>query len=182
MVAAGALVALLLAAGTAHGFGFRGCVSDDGAGPCTSIANTNALDGALAVALSPDGKQLYTAAAAGSAVAGFGVDPVTGALGLTQCFGTTADGPCTSIDNANALHGAWSVVVSPDGTSLYSAAAFGNAIASFTRNPDSGALSVQGCVSSDGSGPCTNIANTSALATPYALVMSPDGEQLYSAA
>ena len=103
MVAAGALLVLLLTAGPAHGFGFQGCVSNDGAGPCTSIANTNALDGPHAVALSPDGEQLYSAAAVGGAVARFGVDPLTGAPGFTDCFGTTADGPCTSIANANAL-------------------------------------------------------------------------------
>ncbi len=183
MVAGAALVLLFaLPVGPAHGFGFRGCVSGDGAGPCTSIANTNALHGPSAVTLSPDGRQLYSAAPAGQAIAAFAVDPLTGALGFSQCLGATADGPCTSIANTNALDLAWSSVASPDGTSLYVAAAIGDAIASFTRNPATGALSIQGCVGATSAGPCTSISNTNALHTPYALVMSPDGKQLYVAA
>jgi 6-phosphogluconolactonase (cycloisomerase 2 family) len=183
MVAGAALVlAFALPVGPAHGFGFRGCLSGDGAGPCTSIANTNALHGVNAVTLSPDGKQLYSAAAAGQTIAAFAVDPLTGALGFSQCFGGTADGPCTSITNTNALSLAWSTVVSPDGTSLYAAAALGNAIASFTRDPATGALTIQGCVGATSTGPCTSISNTNALHTPYALAMSPDGKQLYVAA
>lgn len=183
MVAGAALVlAFALPVGPADGFGFRGCVSGDGTGPCTSIANTVALHGPNAVTLSPDGNQLYSAAAAGQAIAAFAVDPLTGALGLSQCLGATADGPCTSIDNTNALDLAWATVVSPDGTSLYAAAALGNAIASFTRDPATGALSIQGCIGATSAGPCTAIGNTNALHTPYALAMSPDGKQLYVAA
>jgi 6-phosphogluconolactonase (cycloisomerase 2 family) len=182
MVGAALVLLLGIAAGPAHGFGFRGCVSGNGAGPCTSIENTNALSSPHAVALSPGGEQLYSPSGAGQAVAAFSVDPLTGALGFAQCLGATSDGPCTSIDNTNALALAWSIAMSPDGASLYSAAISGNAIASFTRDPGTGALGIQGCVGATAAGPCDSIANTSALNTPYAILMSPDGKQLYSAA
>ncbi len=80
------------------------------------------------------------------------------------------------------MRGADVVVVSPDGRNVYVGAFFGNAVATFDRDPASGALTqpagASGCIAELANGGC---AKGRALAAPEGLAISPDGDTVYAA-
>jgi 6-phosphogluconolactonase (cycloisomerase 2 family) len=171
----------LIAAGSAHGFQFKSCVSHDGSGPCTSIGNSEALNFPASVVVSPDGRHVYSSALVGDAVAIFARDPNDGALSFRGCVrGPNDAGPCVTFSHARALDGARPLAMSPNGRQLYVGAQNGDALTWFTRDPDTGALSAPNCMSTNGGG-CTSI-HSGALDDPYSLAISPDGDELYAAA
>ena len=91
-----------------------GCVSNNGTngldGTKHACADGDALRGASALALSPDGKNVYAAAWASSGIAIFSRDAATGRLSQIGCV--RAISTCVG---ARGLSGATAVVVSPDG-------------------------------------------------------------------
>jgi DNA-binding beta-propeller fold protein YncE len=159
--------------------GVAGCVSQHGTGGLCRVAA--ALDSTIAVAASRDGKNVYVASPESDAVAVFDRDPATGALaqkpGTAGCISETGSGG--ACQNGAALDTAAGVAASPDGTSVYVAAAGSDAIAVFDRDPTTGALTQktgQACVSETGSGACadgTKLDNAAGVAT------SPDGANVY---
>ncbi len=163
--------------------GLDGCVSETGAGPCTS---GNGLDGANAVAVSPDGKHVYVASGNSDAVAVLARDKTTGALsqdlGLNGCvrdnggLGDCADGKALDVPS--------DVAVSPDGKHVYVASVLSDAVAVFTRNKTTGVLTqlagLDGCISDDGSG--GTCANGKALFNARRVAVSSDGKHVYVAA
>ena len=160
--------------------GTAGCISDSGSATCV---NGTGLDGALAVTVSPDGKNVYVASIGTSAVAVFDRDPTTGVLtqkiGNAACIAETG-GTCA---DGNALSQADAVVVSPDGANVYVGAQSSGAVAIFDRNPTTGALTQKsgtaGCISNSGtSGTC---ATGHDLLQVLAVEVSPDGENVYVA-
>jgi hypothetical protein len=187
---------------------YRDCITGDqrsgpsGSGACTEIPSAtpegqgSGLLDLRALALSPDGKSLYTAAtkyvAGGrgdAAIARFDRDPETGVLVYRGCItGDTALGPsgsgaCAEIPTAAAnvgrsgLGDPQSVTVSPDGISVYVG---GDIIARFDRNPVTGDLTYMGCFAGKGSSAaavCTEIPQPMYPQTP---VMSPDGRFVYA--
>jgi DNA-binding beta-propeller fold protein YncE len=162
-----------------------GCISETGAGPCVK---GRALDGALSVAVSPDGKSAYVASFLSDAVAVLDRDVADGTL--TQrgegagCISDTGDFPCV---DGKALAGASSVTVSPDGSSVYVASFFSDAVAMFDRavdgrltqkKPDTGGSDTAGCISETGAGPCVD---GKALDGAQSVTVSPDGASAYVA-
>lgn len=119
------------------------------------------LDGAFALAISPDGKNVYVASDTEDALSMFAVVPETGELGPGGSF---ADG----VDGVNGLAIAQSVVVSPDGKHVYVGGRGDDAIAVFTRDPFLGSLQFQTAVTNAGLGGVTDVA------------LSPDGAFLYA--
>src|SRR5262245_847753 len=119
--------------------GTQGCVGDTGDG--VTCAHGNGLSGAVSLALSPDGNQLYVVSRSNS-LAIFSRDASTGVLtqpaGTAGCFADPGDGITCS--QAHALGGPRSVTVSPDGRTIYVAARDGSAIAVFSRDLTTGAL------------------------------------------
>src|SRR4029453_5473135 len=115
--------------------GVAGCVAANGDG--VTCGQGRGLNGATWVAISPDGQHLYVASRDSHAVAVFARNPTTGVLtqlsGLAGCIAETGDGVTCS--DGVALMGARTVVVSPDGTSVYLGARDSNAVAVFARNP-----------------------------------------------
>jgi 6-phosphogluconolactonase (cycloisomerase 2 family) len=109
--------------------------------------------------MSSDGKNLYFPATTSAAIAVFSRDRTTGAL--RQLVGTRG---CVSQGGANgcalgrALSGARSAAVSRDGASVYVASFFSDAVAVFSRNQTTGALTQlvgrAGCFSDTGNGGC----------------------------
>lgn len=120
-----------------------GCISGAPIPGCT--AGRAVIDPDV-VAVSPDGKNVYVGAFAGSAVAAFARNPASGAL--TQLAGTAG---CVALANSEcgsalALGNIEGLAVSPDGSAVYAAAASSNAIAVLGRNAETGALAQTGCI------------------------------------
>jgi DNA-binding beta-propeller fold protein YncE len=157
-----------------------GCISDDGTGGlCVDGA---ALDDAFSIAVSPDGRNVYVAAAVSDAVAIFDRDLATGALtqkaGAAGCINLTGAGGCTM---GAALDEPVSVAVSPDGRSVYVAALTSDAIVVLDRDLATGALTQQPlfCVAeTDVGGQCMV---GKALDGAAGVAVSADGTSVYVA-
>jgi DNA-binding beta-propeller fold protein YncE len=163
--------------------GLAACVSEDGSGG--ACADGVGLEGAIALAMSPDGKHVYLAAERNDAVSVFARHLSTGAL--TQLAGTdgcvSEDGSAGACADGKALVEPYSLAVSTDGKRVHVAASGSNAVSTFARNRTTGALTqlagTDACVSEGGVGGC---ADAIALSQPTSLAISKDGKHLYTAA
>lgn len=192
---------------------FEGCFTGDTRltrkGACVAIPGATAdgygsgMGHLESVAVSPDGRSVYTASVGDSAVARFNRDPMTGAITYGGCItGDTRNGPngtgacaqtrtATRGGLASGLGNIGSVSPSPDGTSVYVAGR--SDVAHFERNPTTGALTYASCLTGDtttgpaGSDACGEIPTAtdggshSGLDFVDALASSPDGESVYAA-
>jgi hypothetical protein len=195
---------------------YRGCITGDkrsgpsGSGACSQIPDSTAdgggtgLDGLQTVAVSPDGKSLYTTGANSDAIATFNRDPATGGLTYRGCitgdtrYGPAGSGACAQIPTAKEFGtasgldsageylghipaGYYPVVVSPDGKSVYVGATGDGSIAQFDRNPATGRLAYVGCMASEGSKAagkaCTKLPVSVSVEF---LMMTPDGRFVYA--
>jgi len=144
------------------------------------------LDGASDVTISPDGKSVYVAALFSNAVAVFARDAGSGAL--TQlappngCVAQAGDG--VTCQEGIGLVGVSAVAVSPDNAHVY-VAAYASGLAVFARDPVTGALqqlpAPDGCLSVSGGG-ASDCADIYGPGTPTRVLVSPDGEFVYTAA
>lgn len=123
--------------------------------PCIAV---NGLDGLCAVgtateelsalALSPDGKQVYGAAPGARAIDVFTPD-AAGALSQTGCV--MVDAPHGLCSSGTLLEHPFALAVTPDGNNLYAAAGTtssltGEQLDVLTRNAATGTLTISGCV------------------------------------
>ncbi len=160
--------------------GTDGCVSETGAGACT---DAKALDGVIAVAVSPDGANAYAASAVSDAVAAFARDGTTGALtqlaGTDGCVSESGTGGLCAI--GKALNSAVAVGVSPNGKNVYVASNVSDAVAAFARDGTTGTLSQlpgkEGCVSETGTGGACSDGKALDIATDVAI--SADSANVY---
>jgi DNA-binding beta-propeller fold protein YncE len=165
-----------------------GCISEFGAaalgaGGCQDGTGlgTGLGGGPFGVAVSPDGKSVYTAANMGSAIAVFD-RTADGALtqkpGLAGCISDTGAGPCA---DGTALSFLRSVTVSPDGANVYVTSEADDAISIFDRAPD-GRLTQKpgaaGCVANTAANGCADV---TALDGPDSVAVSPDASSVYVA-
>ena len=110
--------------------------------------------GSRAIAVSPDGKNVYVAASKSDAIAIFGRNPKTGALiqprrASAGCVAAKGADGCA---RAIGLDGPNSVAVSANGRTVYATSRTSNSITTFRRNRKSGALrqlppKAAGCIS-----------------------------------
>jgi WD40 repeat protein len=111
-----------------------------------------------------------------------------GSLDFGDCVSSdAATTGCTDLSaTTSALDGAThAIAVSGDGTSVYVAATNADAVAHFSRDASTGALTFKDCIAS-GDSPgmgCADVttATTSAMEGPTAIVMSRDGRDVYVA-
>lgn len=125
------------------------------------VGGANGLDGAFALAISPDGRNVYVASDQDDAVAILAVVPETGELAPAGFF---QDG----VGGVNGLAFAQSVAVSPDGKHVYAGGRGDDAIAVFSRDPFLGSLQFQSAVTNADLDGVTDVA------------LSPDGAFLYA--
>jgi len=161
--------------------GTAGCISEDGSGGACQASQTVGL---AKLALSPDGKSLYTASTTSAAIGVFDRDPATGALtqkpGAAGCISSSQVGSC---GKGRALRSAQQVAVSPNGTSVYVTDSFTDSVAVFDRDPATGALEQpmgpQGCIAE--SPKADHCAMGKALGDSIGIAISPDSKNVYVA-
>ena len=172
----GALVQLpgssgCLVDGSSHG---RGCTR------VRALTGPAPFLGSEAVAISPDGRNVYVAASGSNAIAVFKRNASTGRL--TQGGGTAgciAFGGASGCAPAIGLMGPNSVTVSADGRNVYSTSLDSDAVDIFRRNPATGALSQVaggGCIANV---PTSGCATGRALDGPDVVTVSPNGLNVY---
>jgi DNA-binding beta-propeller fold protein YncE len=108
-----------------QGAGKVGCIGEQGRDGCTATTRAS-LHGVRGVAVSPDGRNVYTGAFSASALSLFRRDPASGALRqLPGAQGCIADREphkklltpgCTP---GRGLHQAWGIAIARDGKTLY---------------------------------------------------------------
>jgi DNA-binding beta-propeller fold protein YncE len=163
--------------------GTAGCVANHLTG-CGKAYGLDEVDG---LALSPDGRFVYTASSYNgrdNAIAILG-RAASGALTPKGCISQTGRKPCVK---GRGLRGAIEVIVSPDGLSVYVAAPHSGddfdrngSLAVFARDPNNGALTqlpgMAGCISAEGRDGC---AVGRAMAGLGGIAISPDGRSVYA--
>ena len=125
------------------------------------VGGVDGLDGAVSVTLSPDGKHVYAAGGSDNALATFSRTSTTGVLTFVT---TTKDG----VNGVDGLSGVRWVTVSPDGKHVYTAAGVENAVAVFSRNSTTGALTF-----------VTSTKHGVGTLSPIMATVSPDGKHVY---
>lgn len=161
---------------------YHGCIADQTGGEASCGATAPGLEGPRAVTVSPDGAQVYVAAASSSALTMFNRDDrgltgtPDGALTPIGCIRDVGTGPeCGG--SAPGLDGAFNVAATADGESVYVASISG-ALAGFARPAPRGPLSPSGCVEApDTSTGCATSAP--GLGLNLGLAISPDGRSVY---
>ena len=161
--------------------GAKGCLTDK-AGPAGGCTPVRALRGPApflgseAVAVSPDGANVYVASSKSDAIAVFERDRSSGELtqrdGAAGCVSAKVGGcaGAVGLDHPN------SVVVSPDGDDVYATSLDSNAVTAFSRDPSSGALDQEGCIAA---APLAGCISGRALDGPDVVRVSPDGRNVY---
>jgi 6-phosphogluconolactonase (cycloisomerase 2 family) len=151
-----------------------GCVR-----PVKTCVSARGLSGAAALALSPDGLNLYVASADADAVSMFKRDAATGLLTPIGCI--SDDGSDRLCGNGNTMRGASAIVASGDGKNVYVAAGGSNAVLTFARDTATGALTQKGCVMEEAprKGSCVRGRAVSGIVS---LALTADGRTLFGAA
>jgi DNA-binding beta-propeller fold protein YncE len=163
---------------------FQGCVEDEDSNlEGSSCADAPGLDAAAGVAVSNDGTSVYVPSFDADAIAHFNRVPLHGALSFQGCVeDEDSDLEGASCADAPGLGEAFRVAVSGDGTSVYVASRNDSAIAHFSRNPSTGALSFQGCVEDeDVNFEGASCADAPGLGTVQGIAVSGDGTSVYVA-
>jgi DNA-binding beta-propeller fold protein YncE len=159
--------------------GTAGCVAAKGASGCGKAIG---LNGPNSVAVSPNGRNVYVTSRGSNAVTAFQRDRSTGALRqLAGAAGCVSGVPLPGCATGTALLGPDVVIVSPDGKNVYVGSFFGNAVAVFSRDPSTGALTQPsggaGCIAEATSGCALGLA----LGAPEGMAISGDGDSVYVA-
>ncbi len=131
------------------------------------VGGVDGLAGASALVLSPDAQHVYVAGSSDNAVAVFNRNTSTGALTFVE---VQKDG----VGGVDGLFTANTVAVSSDGAHVYAAGYNDQAVAVFSRNTTTGALTFVE-VQRNGVGGVQGLLGVSAIA------VSPDGGHMYAA-
>jgi 6-phosphogluconolactonase (cycloisomerase 2 family) len=128
------------------------------------------LDFVNSVAVSPDGKHVYTVSRTDGAVVVFSRNSSTGALAYVERH--VDDGLGGLIDE---LMGAYCIVISPDGEHVYVGTDNDDSVVVFSRDSSTGALTyVETQLEDDDGGDIPNLDRV------FSLVVSPDGGHVYA--
>jgi DNA-binding beta-propeller fold protein YncE len=171
--------------------GERGCVTQEpplpsNDDPLEGCARGRALISPLAVAVSPDDKQVYVASggtplSGSNAIATFTRAGDSGALTSAGCISDTGGDGRTGTDgfcaDGDALLGATDLALSADGRSLYAVSDVSAGVTWFARDPTTGKLTQGGCIKDfPRADRCTQ---GNGLAGASGVSVSPDGKNVY---
>jgi 6-phosphogluconolactonase (cycloisomerase 2 family) len=148
------------------GGGVRIYSRDAGTGLLTSAGTIGSFD-AFAIAISPDDEHVYVCDRTGDSLVAYDRNTTTGAL-------TFVEGETDGVGGVDGLDGARDVVVSPDGDHVYATGFNDDAVAVFSRDGTTGALTFVE-VERDGVG------GVDGLFGAHGLDISPDGAHIYVA-
>ncbi len=168
--------------------GSRGCLVDRskpaaGCGRARALLGPGPFMGSRAIAVSPDGKNVYVASSGSDAIAIFRRNPETGYLiqpkGSAGCVAAKGADGCAK---AIGLDGPNSVAVSANGRTVYATSRDSNSITTFARNAESGSLrqlppKAAGCISML---PIPGCATGRALLGADVVTISPDAKNVYA--
>jgi 6-phosphogluconolactonase (cycloisomerase 2 family) len=146
------------------GGGVRIYSRDAGTGLLTSAGTIGSFD-AFAIAISPDDEHVYVCDRTGDSLVAYDRNTTTGAL-------TFVEGETDGVGGVDGLDGARDVVVSPDGDHVYATGFNDDAVAVFSRDGTTGALTFVE-VEKDGVG------GVDGLDIAHAVAVSPDGAHVY---
>src|SRR6266550_8670863 len=125
LVAVAAIAAIASLALVAGAFGASGdltplgCIDDEDSGAGTCATTGDGLDNARAVAVSPDGKSVYTISDGDNAIARFHRNVTTGALTYQDCFKDAfSSATCANTVPGGVLIDGVDIAVSPDGKAV----------------------------------------------------------------
>ena len=177
--------------------GSSGCLVAPGMGSAgkgtAGCGEGKGLVGPNAVAVSPDGANVYVASgiASGTVASSFGSlailkrDPATGAITQAGCLSSDGtdgrDGASGACAATPSLLGADGVAVSPDGLAVFVTSNASGSVVAFARDPANGSLTRLGCFQArpPGGSPCPP---ANVFFSSSALVASADNKALYVAA
>jgi DNA-binding beta-propeller fold protein YncE len=153
-----------------------GCLNNDGSDSCANVPGAP-LDGANAVAVSPDGRSIYVASMVSDSISH--LVPDAGALRWQGCVNGDGSQGCADAPG-EPLDGAADVAVSGDGASVY-AVAFDGASLSHLFRGSAGQLGWEGCLNDDGSQACADLPGAP-LSQASTVAVSPEGRSVYAGA
>ncbi len=167
--------------GLSQADGAAGCIAR---GTTEGCAPAHTLRGPVDLAMSPDGRFVYTASSIADGIAVLRRDRGTGALtqpsGRAGCLSQKGGGGRCHV--GRALDEVWSVAVSPDGRNVYSVSSKVNMLGAISREGGSGELAQlpgrYGCFIRAGFGGCPD---GRGLTVAVAVAVSPDGRNVYVA-
>jgi len=130
-------------------------------GQTQGMNTIDGLDGARAVVVSPDGKHVYVGGSTDDAVAAFARNGSTGAL-------TWIEAKVDGVGGVDGLNGVEALAMSHDGATLYAAGLLDNALAVFSRNGTTGALTF------------VEVHTDGGLSGIHSVAVSPDDKNVYA--
>jgi hypothetical protein len=163
-----------------------GCITATTEACASENVTTSALEmkAPQALAISADGASVYVVTFEGVLVE-FERNTETGLLIEASCIGHEVTSACAA-KGAKGLHEPYGVAISPNGKNVYVASNGDGAVAEFSRNTTTGALtqlaSANDCISSSALSECGTIIAGKELERAIGLVVSPDERNVYVAA
>lgn len=130
------------------------------------VAGITGLNGAAALAISPNGKQVYVTGQFDNSLVAFSRDTTSGELGFLAKYTDDQGG-------VDGLSGALALVISPDGKHVYAAANGEEKVSVFSRNDSTGILTFIE-VKTDNTGGVNGLDGVTGIG------VSPDGKTVYA--
>jgi DNA-binding beta-propeller fold protein YncE len=148
---------------------------------CGTLLPAGAMNSSYQALASPDGKNVYSVAIAGDLIE-YSRNQTNGALTEIGCVseGTPTCAP-EHATSAIAIGSPAAIAISPNGRSAYVVTQGSNdALVSFTRDPETGLLTEQECISEVEAvvSECDTLKGKG-LNNPYGVAVSPDGKNVY---